>query len=135
VSTLTRRRHQPSVVGVSDMKLENKTLKEKVALITGSAQGLGRIIAAEMANEGAKVVLCDVNPETLSPLAGVCYRCRSCPAALTWSGASKDGADAIFPPHREAASASSPHQARNRQRKGEHTPRLLDADQVHYDTI
>jgi NAD(P)-dependent dehydrogenase (short-subunit alcohol dehydrogenase family) len=34
---------------------------DKVALITGAAQGLGAAIAAMLANEGAKVVLTDIN--------------------------------------------------------------------------
>ena len=36
-------------------------LKNKVALITGSARGLGASIANHFFNEGAEVILCDVN--------------------------------------------------------------------------
>ena len=36
-------------------------LSEKVALVTGSAQGIGREIASTLAEEGAKVVLLDVS--------------------------------------------------------------------------
>ena len=42
------------------MKLANK-----VALITGGAQGLGKAIALAMAREGAGIVICDINPKTL----------------------------------------------------------------------
>lgn len=41
-------------------------LKDKVALITGGAQGLGKSIALAMVKEGASVVICDINPTTLA---------------------------------------------------------------------
>jgi NAD(P)-dependent dehydrogenase (short-subunit alcohol dehydrogenase family) len=36
-------------------------LKNKVALITGGAKGLGASIAHHFFNEGAKIILCDIN--------------------------------------------------------------------------
>ena len=36
-------------------------LKDKVALITGGARGLGASIAKHFFNEGAKIILCDIN--------------------------------------------------------------------------
>jgi NAD(P)-dependent dehydrogenase (short-subunit alcohol dehydrogenase family) len=36
-------------------------LRNKIAIITGSAKGIGEAIAIEMANEGAKVILCDTD--------------------------------------------------------------------------
>ena len=36
-------------------------LKNKVALITGGARGLGASIASHFFKEGAYVILCDVN--------------------------------------------------------------------------
>ena len=40
-------------------------LKEKVALIGGASQGLGRAVAEELADEGCSLVLCARNEETL----------------------------------------------------------------------
>ena len=37
------------------------TLQGQVAVVTGAGQGLGRAIAEAMANEGARLVVCDVN--------------------------------------------------------------------------
>jgi len=39
-------------------------LKGQVAIITGAGQGLGLAVAREYADEGAKVALVDINPET-----------------------------------------------------------------------
>jgi 3-oxoacyl-[acyl-carrier protein] reductase len=40
-------------------------LKDKVAVITGAARGIGKEIALKLAREGAKIVICDVNQEEL----------------------------------------------------------------------
>ncbi len=43
-----------------------KTLKDKVAVITGAASGIGCGIAERCATEGMKVVLADIEPDALS---------------------------------------------------------------------
>ena len=43
-----------------------KRLKNKIALITGGARGLGASIATHFYNEGAKVILCDINIDKAS---------------------------------------------------------------------
>jgi len=40
-------------------------LAGKVALVTGAGPGLGGVIAAAMAAEGSKLVICDIDPETM----------------------------------------------------------------------
>jgi 3-oxoacyl-[acyl-carrier protein] reductase len=37
-----------------------------VAIVTGAAQGLGRVIAKGLAEEGAKLVVCDIQQDRLS---------------------------------------------------------------------
>ena len=39
-------------------------LKDKVAVITGSAQGIGKAIGETFAREGANIVISDINIET-----------------------------------------------------------------------
>jgi 3-oxoacyl-[acyl-carrier protein] reductase len=61
-------------------------LKEKVAIITGSARGIGATTAITFAREGAKVVICDVNAELGKELATEINRAlgNGLPAAIFW---------------------------------------------------
>ena len=43
--------------------------KERVAIITGGGQGMGKAIAERLASEGASVVISDINPETAREVA------------------------------------------------------------------
>ena len=45
-----------------------KTFKNKVALITGAASGMGKYLAINLAKEGADVVICDVNEDGLDDI-------------------------------------------------------------------
>jgi len=45
------------------------TLKDKVALITGAASGIGKEIALEYAKNGAKIVIADLNLEAATAAA------------------------------------------------------------------
>src|SRR5947207_6956850 len=38
----------------------------RVAIVTGAAQGLGRVIAKRLAEEGAKLVVCDIQEDRLA---------------------------------------------------------------------
>jgi 3-oxoacyl-[acyl-carrier protein] reductase len=44
-------------------------LDDKVCLVTGAGQGLGRSVSLEMAREGARVVLLERNPDTVAAVA------------------------------------------------------------------
>ena len=43
-------------------------MKNRVAMITGASVGIGRAVALQMAEKGAKLVLLDMNKETLEKL-------------------------------------------------------------------
>ncbi|MBX7256454.1 MAG: SDR family NAD(P)-dependent oxidoreductase [Candidatus Hydrogenedentes bacterium] len=45
-----------------------REIRGKVALVTGAASGIGRATALALAQEGARIIICDVNDEGLSAL-------------------------------------------------------------------
>jgi len=44
-------------------------LKNKIAIITGAASGFGKGIAEKFSNEGAKLILVDINKKLLKNIA------------------------------------------------------------------
>ena len=52
------------------MPEDNATLRDKVALVTGASQGLGRALALAFAEEGARVVVNARSDESVRPVAG-----------------------------------------------------------------
>ncbi len=47
-------------------------LKDKVAIITGAARGIGQATSVKFASEGAKVVVCDLSPEWIEETVKLC---------------------------------------------------------------
>ncbi|MDP2238549.1 MAG: beta-ketoacyl-ACP reductase [Burkholderiales bacterium] len=51
-------------------------LQDKVAIITGAGRGIGQATAVKFAREGAKVVVCDLTPESLEETLALCKETR-----------------------------------------------------------
>ena len=51
-------------------------LLDKVAIITGAGRGIGQATAVKFAREGAKVVVCDLTPESLEETLALCKETR-----------------------------------------------------------
>jgi 3-oxoacyl-[acyl-carrier protein] reductase len=51
-------------------------LQDKVAIITGAGRGIGRATAVKFAQEGAKVVVCDLTPEWIAETVNLCKETR-----------------------------------------------------------
>jgi len=51
-------------------------LQDKVAIITGAGRGIGQATAVKFATEGAKVVVCDLTPESVVETVEMCKKTR-----------------------------------------------------------
>ena len=51
-------------------------LQDKVAIITGAGRGIGQATAVKFAQEGAKVVVCDLTPEWIEETVQMCKETR-----------------------------------------------------------
>lgn len=51
-------------------------LQDKVAIITGAGRGIGQATAVKFAQEGAKVVVCDLTPESVEETLALCKETR-----------------------------------------------------------
>jgi 3-oxoacyl-[acyl-carrier protein] reductase len=51
-------------------------LQDKVSIITGAGRGIGRATAVKFAQEGAKVVVCDLTPEWIDETVALCKETR-----------------------------------------------------------
>jgi 3-oxoacyl-[acyl-carrier protein] reductase len=51
-------------------------LQDKVAIVTGAGRGIGRATAVKFAQEGAKVVVCDLTPESTEETVALCKETR-----------------------------------------------------------
>ena len=51
-------------------------LQDKVAIITGAGKGIGQATAVKFAQEGAKVVVCDLSPESIQETVEMCKETR-----------------------------------------------------------
>ena len=71
-------------------------LKEKVAIVTGAAHGIGRAIALRFGSEGARVVVCDINAEGGAAVSQAIVDGGRVSVAIAADVADKTQVDALF---------------------------------------
>ena len=72
------------------------SLKNKVAVVTGSGRGIGRAVALGFAAEGAKVVVNSLHRENVEPLLGEAARLGSEAVYAVADVSSQEGVDHLF---------------------------------------
>ena len=74
------------------------TLKEKIALVTGSARGLGKEIALMLSQNGASLILADVDypEETANQIRNTSGHCTAFKTDISHESEIKDLADRVF---------------------------------------
>ena len=72
------------------------SIKGKVALITGSADGIGKGIALLFAKEGARLMLCDINPVTLQQTEKEIKDLGAEVTSMVYDGRSLKDIDSVF---------------------------------------
>ncbi|MBA7706042.1 putative oxidoreductase [subsurface metagenome] len=86
------------------------TFKDKRIILTGAAGGIGEALAKQLAAEGARLALADLNAEGLEPVAEACRGLGSevleiptdvsdreqCQALITQTAETWGGVDALF---------------------------------------
>ncbi len=71
-------------------------LKDKVIVVTGGGQGLGRAIACGLADKGAVLALVDLNPERLEESVDLCRKAGGDARAYIANVASEDEVVGLF---------------------------------------
>src|SRR5689334_4240657 len=51
---------------------DSMKLQDKVTIVTGAGRGIGRATAIKFASEGAKVVVCDLSPDSVEETTRLC---------------------------------------------------------------
>ena len=104
----------------------------KVALVTGGASGIGKAIAERLANEGAKVVVADLNEDAAKEVAAAIEANGGNATAFRQDVASKEDNEAAVQFAVDTYGAL--HLAVNNAGIGDHTP-LADKDLADWDRV
>lgn len=78
------------------MSIESKSIKDKVAIVTGSGKGIGQAIAERYGREGAKVVVVDIVAENCQSVADGINAAGGTAIAVPTDIADESSVDALF---------------------------------------